>query len=400
MTMQRKLLVSLVIPVMVTMAVLSITAGTAAAQGWEDLFEDTTLDESHWVIEAWDHPNPRYGPPGFIANNHVGYYLAEHVTLDNGSLRLRLNQAESNEGGTLWVVSSGALIFTQQTYGYGTYEWRMRMSSTAATPFGEGSPTPGGVSAGFIYVDNSTTEIDIEYSGHVLEDADSSNDERIYMGNWHNQDPSRDPEGSESTFSTPTVPGANSEFHTYKFIWEEGKITFFVDDVYQAEHTTNVPSAPAHFMINHWGTNRPGGFGGGATLGVDRYFHVDWVKFTPQEGAPPPPPAPPTAPSSLTASAGSITTGKGKNRVIQEVFVDLAWQDNSTNEDSFIIERCQVAGKGKNKSCNFAQLAEVANVTTFHDSGVARRTTYQYRVKARNPNGDSPSSNIAQAKTR
>ena len=80
--------------------------------------------------------------------------------------------------------------------------------------------------------------------------------------------------------------------------------------------------------------------------------------------------------------------------------MDLAWQDNSTNEDSFIIERCQVAGKGKNKSCNFAQLAEVANVTTFHDSGVARRTTYQYRVKARNPNGDSPSSNIAQAKTR
>ena len=207
------------------------------------------------------------------------------------------------------------------------------------------------------------------------------------MGNWHNQDPSTDPnEVTESTFSTPIVPGANTDFRTYKFIWKEGKITFFIYDdsgttlIYQTEHTTNVPSAPAHFMINHWGTNNPNGFGGGATIGVDRYFHVDWVKFTPQEGAPPPPPAPLAAPSSLTAAAGSITTGKGKNRVVQGVFVDLAWQDNSTNEDSFIIERCQVVGKGKNKYCNFVQLVLAGeNVTTYHDSGVTGGTTYQYR---------------------
>ena len=405
MMMQRKLLVSLVIPVMVTMALLSVAAGTAAAQAWEDHFEGV-LDENRWTIEYEGRPGQKFGAPGFIANTHVGYYLAdaEHVKLDNGSLRLRLKQEQD---GTL-VTSSGALIFTQQTYGYGTYEWRMRMSSTAATPYEGGFPTSGGVSAGFIYVNNSETEIDFEYSGHVLQDADSSNDARIYMGNWHNQDPSTDPnEVTESTFSTPIVPGANTDFRTYKFIWKEGKITFFIYDdsgttlIYQTEQTTNVPSAPAHFMINHWGTNNPNGFGGGATIGVDRYFHVDWVKFTPQEGAPPPPPAPLAAPSSLTAAAGSITTGKGKNRMVQGVFVDLAWQDNSTNEDSFIIERCQVVGKGKNKSCNFVQLVLAGeNVTTYHDSGVTGGTTYQYRAKARNANGDSSYSNIGQAKTR
>ena len=65
-------------------------------------------------------------------------------------------------------------------------------------------------------------------------------------------------------------------------------------------------------MINHWGTNNPNGFGGGANIVDDRYFYVDWVKFTPQEGAPPPPPGPPAAPSDLTASVKS--SGKGKNK--------------------------------------------------------------------------------------
>jgi hypothetical protein len=35
-------------------------------------------------------------------------------------------------------------------------------------------------------------------------------------------------------------------------------------------------------MINHRGTNSDlGNFGGPATLGVDRYFYIDWVRFTP-----------------------------------------------------------------------------------------------------------------------
>ena len=48
----------------------------------------------------------------------------------------------------------------------------------------------------------------------------------------------------------------------------------------QAVHKTNVPKAPAYFMINHWGTGSPN-WGGAATVGVPRYFYVDWVSYTP-----------------------------------------------------------------------------------------------------------------------
>lgn len=96
----------------------------------------------------------------------------------------------------------------------------------------------------------------------------------------------------------------------------------------------------------------------------------------------------PAAPSDLTGTSSS--TGKGKNKVFT---VDLSWQDNSDNEDVFVIERCTESGKGKNKACAFSELATVsADTTTYQDGGLSRGT-YRYRVKARNTNGDSAYSN-------
>ncbi len=107
------------------------------------------------------------------------------------------------------------------------------------------------------------------------------------------------------------------------------------------------------------------------------------------------PAEPPAAPSNLTAT--SVTTGKGKNKVL--VSVDLAWQDNSNNEDQFVIERCIETGKGRNRTCNFAELATVAaNTVAYSDEAVTRGNTYRYRVKARNTGGDSGYSNEASAK--
>lgn len=100
--------------------------------------------------------------------------------------------------------------------------------------------------------------------------------------------------------------------------------------------------------------------------------------------------SPPAAPSGLTATPGS--SGKGNNAVR---FVDLRWTDNSNNEDNFVVERCS------GSTCtNFITLATLpANTTTFRDSSVARRTTYRYRVKARNAFGES-ASNIANAQVK
>jgi hypothetical protein len=70
------------------------------------------------------------------------------------------------------------------------------------------------------------------------------------------------------------------------------------------------------------------------------------------------------APSNLTVTAVSANQ------------ITLSWQDNSSNEISFIIE-CSVNGGV------FTQAGTVgANVTTFKHAGLTAGTTYKYRAKA------------------
>jgi serine protease AprX len=103
---------------------------------------------------------------------------------------------------------------------------------------------------------------------------------------------------------------------------------------------------------------------------------------------------PPAPPSDLTASLE--TTGKGKNKVV--IGIALNWTDNSDNEDGFVIQRCAVSGKGKNKVCNFADIGSVGpDVTTFSDGPAGG--TVKYRVRASNANGDSAYSNEVQVRT-
>ncbi len=93
------------------------------------------------------------------------------------------------------------------------------------------------------------------------------------------------------------------------------------------------------------------------------------------------PPSPPADPSGLTATANGTSQ------------IDLAWTDNSANEDNFKIERH--AGDG-----NFAEIATVgADVTSFGDTGLSASTTYTYRVRASNAAGNSGYSNEASATT-
>ncbi|HWQ33109.1 MAG TPA: fibronectin type III domain-containing protein, partial [Blastocatellia bacterium] len=94
--------------------------------------------------------------------------------------------------------------------------------------------------------------------------------------------------------------------------------------------------------------------------------------------------SPPAAPTSLTATAASKSQ------------INLAWTDNSNNEDGFKIERCQGSG-----CTNFAQIATVpAGTTSFSNTGLSSGTVYTYRVRAYNSSGDSAYSNTASARTR
>jgi hypothetical protein len=95
------------------------------------------------------------------------------------------------------------------------------------------------------------------------------------------------------------------------------------------------------------------------------------------------PPSPPAAPGNLSANAASRSQ------------IRLSWTDHSANETGFSIERCTGAGCN-----NFAPVTQVAaGVTTVVDSGLARRTTYRYRVRALGAAGNSAYSTIASATT-
>lgn len=85
----------------------------------------------------------------------------------------------------------------------------------------------------------------------------------------------------------------------------------------------------------------------------------------------------PATPTGLTA------------RVVSDSEIDLKWEDNSNNEDNFIIQRKVSQGQ-------YADFATVGrNVTTFRDTGLAERTTYTYRVIAVNNGGRSAPSREA-----
>ncbi len=104
---------------------------------------------------------------------------------------------------------------------------------------------------------------------------------------------------------------------------------------------------------------------------------------TAQASTPEAPPAPPTAPSALTATAQSSDR------------IALAWQDASSDESGFRIERCTGVG-----CTTFVQIAQTAaNVITLGDTGLLGGTSYTYRLRAYNSAGDSGHSNTATATT-
>jgi titin len=93
------------------------------------------------------------------------------------------------------------------------------------------------------------------------------------------------------------------------------------------------------------------------------------------------PPAAPTAPSGLTVT------------VVSRSSLLLNWNDNSSNEDAFRIER-------SSPGVPFRVVASVGSgVTTFTDTGLAANTTYSYRVKAANAGGESAPTDVKSATT-
>jgi hypothetical protein len=93
------------------------------------------------------------------------------------------------------------------------------------------------------------------------------------------------------------------------------------------------------------------------------------------------------APTGLTATRAGSKTNQS---------IKLAWTDNSSNEDTFIIERSVNNG-------SWSELTRVgANATSYTDGPpLSKGTKYSYRVRAHSDTyGDSTYSNTASVTTR
>jgi hypothetical protein len=91
---------------------------------------------------------------------------------------------------------------------------------------------------------------------------------------------------------------------------------------------------------------------------------------------------PPATPNGLTAT----TTGHNS--------IDVAWVDNSSNEEGFSLERRESG------DTNWMVVTDLGpNATSYSDSGLSQGTAYEYRVKAYNSAGDSNYSNTDTATT-
>lgn len=95
--------------------------------------------------------------------------------------------------------------------------------------------------------------------------------------------------------------------------------------------------------------------------------------------------------ASLTMPSGPAAPTLFSATVASDTQINLAWTDNSSNEDGFKIERCTGID-----CADFAQITTAAaNATSLNNTGLTAETIYCYRTRAYNAYADSVYSNEA-----
>ncbi|MDD5512216.1 MAG: C25 family cysteine peptidase, partial [Candidatus Omnitrophica bacterium] len=130
------------------------------------------------------------------------------------------------------------------------------------------------------------------------------------------------------------------------------------EDATSYTDTTVEPGTTYYYRINAYNGN-----------GNSAYSNLASIA-TPDSG--------PVAPSNLSAVATSSSS------------INLTWQDNSTDEQGFNVERSLSATSG------FVEIATVAaGIEIYNDQGLLADTRYYYRVRSYNIEGASAYSNVA-----
>jgi beta-glucanase (GH16 family) len=233
---------------------------TQVRVAFKDDFKSGALDTRKWIIATYKSPD---SAPGV----NSGIYVPSAIDFTQGMLRIKVQQHSTRNG----VESLGGAILSRELFGYGTYDFEMRMSSLSPTPQGEGATSTGAVSSAFIYYNKSESEIDLEFLG---------NENAMWVSSWQNPDPNFDPTPLQKTSDKVVEPHLATRFRHYSLVWTPEAVDVYIDGTKIAHHTEHVPHNPAHIILQHRGTNSDK-WGGVAAVDVERYFFVRSVKFTP-----------------------------------------------------------------------------------------------------------------------
>ena len=239
---------------------LLLGASPRAQVAFKDEFKTGQLDTRKWIVATYKSPD---SAPGV----NSGIYVPSAIDFTQGMLRIAVRQ-HGTDGG---VESLGGAILSKELFGFGTYDFEMRMSSTSPTPRGEAGSVSGAVSSGFLYYNRSQTEIDLEFLG---------NEDAMWVSSWFNRTPALDPTPLQKTSTKVETAELSARFHHYSLVWTPKGVDVYIDGERVAHQTEHVPQDPAHIILQHRGTNSEK-WGGVATIDVDRYFFVRSVQFTP-----------------------------------------------------------------------------------------------------------------------
>jgi beta-glucanase (GH16 family) len=176
-----------------------------------------------------------------------GTFSKANVDVQANQIVLTLDEDGSGD-------STGAEIATLTPFGYGTYTFTYLQDVVQS----------GSIAAGFSYLSGSVTEIDVEQQGQYPQRWDFTN----WLTTLH-----------KDTSFVEGYPA--NEPHTIEYVWTPSQITWYMDGQQVAQHHEYIPSTPAPFLLNFWGTNSRN-WGGLATKGT-RHMIITGFNYQPAQ---------------------------------------------------------------------------------------------------------------------
>lgn len=235
----------------ISISAIAIVAATGSAPAQDDLsfFDDFSFfDRSRWTIsDGWS--NGRY-------QNCT--WLAEQIEVSNGLVVFRLEEKETDER-----TYACAEINTHDRFGYGTFEASLK------------TDTGSGMNAAFFsYIGPihkvPHNEIDFE----VL----TRNPSRVSLNTYLNGEP-------KNGRTVELATSASDSFMHYAFVWEPGRIRWYVDGVLVHTATESIPVHPQKIFLSLWASDTLSSWMGPFVYpGRPVTMEVDWVAYsTPDE---------------------------------------------------------------------------------------------------------------------